>query len=1192
MLYLTRREREREETTTTDGEGPLGWWPKQQKERVIIGEMAKDQHVPRRSYATKNTLETFYRGGPIAIQQNHHRKKDGGGGGGVVFLACANGDEVTLVDATTGGVRSRTDGDTEPITALCFSADGKKVFAASRSLALRELDVDKGRFIGRKWKPHKMPVLAMSVDPTGQFLATASADRTIRVWDIQRGYATHIFKGHAAMVTSVQFHETRGVLKLYSGSDCGEVGFWDLRGNKADAPMQKDAHVSAVTAIGISTCGKKILSAGRDGVVRVFSLDGKVLSTTNVGEAVEAARVLPRKSALYGNSGEDREEDGKVRFATVGNGGKVKLWKEGAGKAFLESKTLTGGVESNAKSNTDFQAASGTFVECRLAEDGEMLMAVTGDARALFFETTSSINSNDSGQDTKKMKKKNSRLTIARELIGDCDEIVGLAFARSSLEKTVYEDETAMIRDYNDPDDDKNKGNDDDDDENFKKRKPLNDANANRETLPPPELLCVATSSSPLLRIFQAHKDRDAGFTCTAALAGHLEAILSVDCAPSKIVNDKEEEVAVSLAATGSKDHMVRLWNVGRKECIAFGKGHVSAVTSVAFAPRKNAPFIVSGGQDRALRIWDVSAALESHAKAKKNNTEDENNGENQVIRMPAIAATVAHDKPINGVAVSPNHLLVASASADRTAKLWKMPDLLCAGVCRGHKRGVWAVAFSDADKSVATAGGDKIIRLWDCSNTTGSDLPCLKSFESHSGAVLAVKFLSSGQQLASVGGDGKLLVWNNKNGLAVKEFEAHEDKAWAMARGGDGAYIATGGADGSLKLWEDDTLLASKHREDKMQLGIEKDQQLQDAEAIGNGSEALKLALKLERPRAFLRVASQMTMERGEKGMQIAKGVFKELDTEETVRLLKYIRDWNTNSKTSGVANKILKCVLTAKSLDAMSKLPGIIDLCAGLKAYAIRHQNRAQRMYQSTFLIDTALTRMGGLRDETELLLDMDEDEEEEENDEEEEENEEEERVATPPEPKSMTTTTTATNMRRKSRVWGAETAPDEKRKKQDDGRKGGGAVEEKEKEKPTTKSSPQKKSKNPSPAPPTENPPAPAPTRRSTRSRTPEVVERETAVKRKRGRPPSTSKSSPPRDAAEAPPKKKRGRPPKAPTKNTKTNTNTAKKNVVPAKKTPPLAATTTTTKPSSTATKKRVDAPPVLRRSSRSRSPAPK
>jgi U3 small nucleolar RNA-associated protein 13 len=1131
--------------------------------------MAKDQHVPRRSYALKNTLETFYRGGPIAIDPTHS------------LLACANGDEVTLVDAKTGGVKSRTDGDTEPITALCFSANGKKVFVASRSLAMRELDVASGRFIGRKWKPHKMPVLAVSVDPSGQFLATASADRTIRVWDIERGYATHAFKGHGAMVTSVQFHETRGVLKLYSGSDCGEVGFWDLRGNKQDAPMAKDAHVSAVTAIGISTCGKKILSAGRDGVVRVFGMNGKVISTTNVGEAVEAARVLPRKSALYGKSGEDREEDGKVRFATVGSGGKVKLWKEGAGKAFLESKTLTGGVENNAKSNTDFQAASGTFVECRLAEDGEMLMAVTGDARALFFETTNGSGSKE--KDTKSGKKSSrSRLTIARELIGDCDEIVGLAFARSSLEKTVYEDEIALIRDYNDPEDETNNGDNDEDDEDgdAKKRKSLNDANAGRETLPPPELLCAATSSSPLLRIFQAHKDRNAGFTCIAALAGHSEAILSVDCAPSKIVNYKEEEVAVSLAATGSKDHMVRLWNVERRECIAFGKGHVSAVTSVAFAPRKNAPFIVSGGQDRALRIWDVNAALESYAKAN-NAEENENDGENVVIRMPAIAATVAHDKPINGVAVSPNHLLVASASADRTAKLWKMPDLLCAGVCRGHKRGVWAIAFSDADKSVATAGGDKIIRLWDCSNTTGGDLPCLKSFESHSGAVLAVKFLSSGQQLASVGGDGKLLVWNNKNGLAVKEFEAHEDKAWAMARGGDGAYIATGGADGSLKLWEDDTLLASKHREDKMQLGIEKDQQLQDAEAIGNGSEALKLALKLERPTAFLRVASRMTMERGEKGMQIAKGVFKELDTEETVRLLKYIRDWNTNSKTSGVANKILKCVLTAKSLDTISSLPGIIDLCAGLKAYAIRHQNRAQRMYQSTFLIDTALTRMGSLREEHDLMLGMDEEEEEEIEEEEEEEIEEEEeekRIATPPKPKPSTE---PTNTRKKSRVWEAETAPPKKAKKEDE------LV--KEKEKPATKPTPRKKSKSPSPAPPAEKPA----TRRSTRSQTPEVEAKETAAKekekekaepakKKRGRPPAKSKSPPPEEEAAEPPKKKRGRPPKAPTTTTTTPTTETKKATPAAKKKAPASATK----------KKDATQPAVpVRRSLRSRSPTP-
>jgi WD40 repeat protein len=51
-----------------------------------------------------------------------------------------------------------------------------------------------------------MPVLAMAVDPTGSLLCTSSADRTARVWDVAKGFCTHAFRGHAAMVTCVRFH--------------------------------------------------------------------------------------------------------------------------------------------------------------------------------------------------------------------------------------------------------------------------------------------------------------------------------------------------------------------------------------------------------------------------------------------------------------------------------------------------------------------------------------------------------------------------------------------------------------------------------------------------------------------------------------------------------------------------------------------------------------------------------------------------------------------------------------------------------------------------------------------------------------------------------------------------------------------------------------------------------------------------
>ena len=37
----------------------------------------------------------------------------------------------------------------------------------------------------RAWKGHQMPVLSMSCDPSGTLVATGSADRSVKVWDIQ-----------------------------------------------------------------------------------------------------------------------------------------------------------------------------------------------------------------------------------------------------------------------------------------------------------------------------------------------------------------------------------------------------------------------------------------------------------------------------------------------------------------------------------------------------------------------------------------------------------------------------------------------------------------------------------------------------------------------------------------------------------------------------------------------------------------------------------------------------------------------------------------------------------------------------------------------------------------------------------------------------------------------------------------------
>jgi hypothetical protein len=77
-------------------------------------------------------------------------------------------------------------------------------------------------------------------------------------------------------------------------------------------------------------------------------------------------------------------------------------------------------------------------------------------------------------------------------------------------------------------------------------------------------------------------------------------------------------------------------------------------------------------------------------------------------LPLRTLAAVAAHDKEINAVAVAPNDSLAATASQDRTVRLWALPSLAAGLVLRGHKRGVWAVAFSPVDQARARRRGGR----------------------------------------------------------------------------------------------------------------------------------------------------------------------------------------------------------------------------------------------------------------------------------------------------------------------------------------------------------------------------------------------------------------------------------------------------------------------------------------------------
>ncbi len=77
-------------------------------------------------------------------------------------------------------------------------------------------------------------------------------------------------------------------------------------------------------------------------------------------------------------------------------------------------------------------------------------------------------------------------------------------------------------------------------------------------------------------------------------------------------------------------------------------------------------------------------------------------------------------------------------------------------GTLNGHTDPVYAVAWSPDGKTIATAGFDNTVRLWEAATRKE-----IKSLEGHSKLVLAVAFSPDGRQLASASLDNFAKVWD-----------------------------------------------------------------------------------------------------------------------------------------------------------------------------------------------------------------------------------------------------------------------------------------------------------------------------------------------------------------------------------------------------------------------------------------------
>lgn len=213
---------------------------------------------------------------------------------------------------------------------------------------------------------------------------------------------------------------------------------------------------------------------------------------------------------------------------------------------------------------------------------------------------------------------------------------------------------------------------------------------------------------------------------------------------------------------------------------IADLEGHTKDLVDIAIDPEGER--VLTASQDRSIRIWEPRQNRPRWISARQ---------------WVTTAQLTGHSDALNSIELSPDGKLVASTSADGTARIWDLGSEAGSSVLRGaHDAPVTGVAFIHKYGAI-TAGADMNVHMW----LPGGQVPMF-GFEGHTAAVSIVTATHDNQHILTGSLDGSVRIFETNTMEEVGRLEQHVSAVLGLAQTTDGRHILTG-TNARLKVWD-----------------------------------------------------------------------------------------------------------------------------------------------------------------------------------------------------------------------------------------------------------------------------------------------------------------------------------------------------------------------------------------------------